>query len=187
MRIINWQCIFYLFSMLQLKHYKAMRCHGRKFRIKMLDDKMKTSDCGITVVFKVPNISSRSDINLEETENRYYDHLEDIIECDFNSFKIVLFEVKWYKLQMHEHDPERTVIENDNGFTMVNTRAFELVIESYVLPSQREQVFYSEIPDKEGWSYVVRYDPRGRPVKYNHVAEDEYNNEEEDHDYVDQE
>jgi K+/H+ antiporter YhaU regulatory subunit KhtT len=36
-------------------------------------------------------------------------------------------------------------------------------------------------------SYVVRYDPRGRPVKYNHVAEDEDNNEEEDHDYADQE
>jgi hypothetical protein len=99
MRIINSQFIFYLLSMLQLKHHKAMWCNGRKFRIKMLDDKMKTSDCGITAVFKVTNISSRSDRNLEETENRYYGHLEDIIECDFNSFKIVLFEVKWYRLQ----------------------------------------------------------------------------------------
>ena len=36
-------------------------------------------------------------------------------------------------------------------------------------------------------SYVVRYDPRGRPVKYNHVAEDEDNNEEEDHGYEYQE
>jgi hypothetical protein len=187
MRFINWQCIFYLLSMLQLKHHKAMWCNGRKFRIKMLDDKMKTSDCGITAVFKVTNISSRSDRNLEETENRYYGHLEDIIECDFNSFKIVLFEVKWYRLRMHERDPERTVIEHDNGFTMVNTRAFEPGTEPYVLPSQCEQVFYSEVPGKAGWSYVVRYDPRGRPVKYNHVAEDEDNNEEEDHDYADQE
>jgi hypothetical protein len=187
MRIINSQFIFYLLSMLQLKHHKAMWCNGRKFRIKMLDDKMKTSDCGITAVFKVTNISSRSDRNLEETENRYYGHLEDIIECDFNSFKIVLFEVKWYKLRMHECDPERTVIEHDNGFTMVNTRAFEPGTEPYVLPSQCEQVFYSEVPGKAGWSYVVRYDPRGRPVKYNHVAKDEDNNEEEDHDYEYQE
>jgi hypothetical protein len=44
---------------------------------------------------------------------------------------------------MHEHDPERTVIEHDNGFTIVNTRAFEQGIEPYVLPSQCEQVFYS--------------------------------------------
>jgi hypothetical protein len=98
MRIINWKFIFYLFSMLQLKHHKAMWCNGHKFRIKMLDDNMKTSDCRINVVFKVTNISSRSDRNLKEIENRYYVHLEDIIECDFNSFKIVLFEVKWYRL-----------------------------------------------------------------------------------------
>jgi hypothetical protein len=187
MRIINSQFIFYLFSMLQLKHHKAMWCNGRKFRIKMLDDKMKTSDCGITAVFKVTNISSRSDRNPEETENRYYGLLEDIIECDFNSFKIILFEVKWYMLRIHERDPERTIIEHDNGFTMVNTRAFEPSIESYVLPSQREQVFYSEVPGKASWSYVVRYDLRGRIVKYNHVAKDEDNNEEEDHDYEYQE
>jgi hypothetical protein len=68
MRIINFQFIFYLLSMLQLKHHKAMWCNGRKFCIKMLDDKMKTSDCGITAAFKVTNIYSRSDRNLEETD-----------------------------------------------------------------------------------------------------------------------
>jgi hypothetical protein len=73
-------------------------------------------------------------------------------------------------IRMHEHDPERIVIEHDNGFTMVNTREFELGTKPYVLPSQCEQVFYSEVPGKAGWSYFVRYDPRGRPVKYNHVA-----------------
>ena len=92
-------------------------------------------------MFKVTNISSRSDKNPKETENRYYYHLEDIIECDFNSFKIVLFEVKWYRLWTHEHDPERTIIEHDNGFTMVNIRASELGVEPCVLPSQCEQVF----------------------------------------------
>ena len=68
---------------------------------------------------------------------------------------------------MNEHDPKRTVIEHVNGFTMVNTRALESGTEPYVLPSQCEQVFYSEVPGKAGWSYIVRYDPRGRPVKYN--------------------
>ena len=38
MMFINSQCIFYLFSMLQLKHHNAMSCNGRKFRIKSLDD-----------------------------------------------------------------------------------------------------------------------------------------------------
>jgi hypothetical protein len=68
---------------------------------------------------------------------------------------------------MHERDHERIVIEHDNRFTMVNTRAFEPGTEPCVLSSQCEQVFYSEVPGKEGWSYVVRYDPRGRTVKYN--------------------
>jgi hypothetical protein len=70
---------------------------------------------------------------------------------------------------------------------MVNKREFELGIEPYVLPSQCDQVFYSKVPSKGGWSYVFRYDPRGRPINYNHVAEDEDNNEEEDHDYAEQE
>ena len=141
MVFINSQCIFYLLSMLQLKHHKVMWCKGHKFRIKMLDDKMKTLDCGITVVFKVTNISYRSDRHPEETKNSYYGNLEDIIECDFNSFKIVLFEVKWYRLRMHERDPQKTVIVHANGYTIVNTRAFELGIEPYFLPSQCEQVF----------------------------------------------
>ena len=57
---------------------------------------------------------------------------------------------------MNEHDPKRIVIEHANGFTMVNTRAFEPGTEPYVLPSQCEQVFYLEVPGKAGWSYIVR-------------------------------
>ena len=50
---------------------------------------------------------------------------------------------------------------------MVNTRLFEPGTKPYVLPSQYEQVFYSKVPGKVGWSFVVRHDPRGRLVKYN--------------------
>jgi hypothetical protein len=46
-------CIFYVWGILQLKHHKAMWWNGRKFRIKKLDDKKKTSDYGITTVFQV--------------------------------------------------------------------------------------------------------------------------------------
>ena len=42
---------------------------------------------------------------------------------------------------MNECDPKRTVIEHANGFTMVNTRAFQPSIGPYVLPSQCEKVF----------------------------------------------
>ena len=61
----------------------------------------------------------------EILENQYYGYLEDIIQCDFKSFKVVLFIVKWYRLRLNQHDPDRTIIEHDSGFTMVNTRLFE--------------------------------------------------------------
>ena len=111
--------------MMQLIHHNAMGCNGHKFHIKKLDDKMKTVDCGITANFKVTNVSSRSDRHPTVSENRYYGYLEDILECYINSFKLVMFEVKWYRLQMNERDVERTIIEHANGFTMVNTRAIE--------------------------------------------------------------
>jgi hypothetical protein len=110
-----------------------------KFHIKKLDDKKKTFDSGIIAVFQVTNVSSRSDMHPTISKNRYYGYLNDIIECDFNSFKLVLFDVKWYMLQMNEHDPKRTVIEHANGFTMVNTRTFEPGTKTYVLPRKCEQ------------------------------------------------
>ena len=72
---------------MQLIHHKAMWSNVRKCRIKKLDEKKKTFDCGITTIFQVTNVSSRSDKHPEVFENRYYGYLEYIIECDFNSFK----------------------------------------------------------------------------------------------------
>ena len=116
---------FYVFCILQLKHHKAMWCNGRKIHIKKLDEKRKTSYCQITAVFQVINVSSRSGRHPKECENRYYGCLDDILECDFGSFKLVLFDIKCYRLQMNERDIERIVFEHNNGFTMVNTMMVE--------------------------------------------------------------
>ena len=78
--------------------------------------------------------------------------------------------------------PNRTIIEQDNGFSMVNTRLFKPGTEPYVLPSQCEQVFYSEAPGKQGWSFFVRHDPRERLIKYNLQEGNEEGLEEEDDD-----
>jgi hypothetical protein len=60
---------------------------------------------------------------------------------------------------------------------MVNIRILELGTNIYVLPIQCEQVFYSDVPGKAGWSYVVIYDPRGRLVNYNVEEEDDIEEE----------
>lgn len=68
---------------------------GHKFNTKKLDEKRKTPNCGINGVFQVTNVSSRSDTHPQVFENRYYGYLDDILECDFDSFKLVAFDVKW--------------------------------------------------------------------------------------------
>ena len=127
-----------------------MVCNGCIYHIKKLDETNKKTDYGISAVFEVTNVSSRSDRHPELSENWYYGYLEDILQCDFKSFKVFLFVVKWYRLRLNQRDPDRTIIEHDNGFTMVNTRFFEPGMEPYVLPSQCEHVFYSEVPGKAG-------------------------------------
>ena len=69
-------------------------------------------------------------------------------------------------LHINEYDLDRIVIKHDNKFAMINTRLFELGTNTYVLPSQCEQVLYPYVPNKVGWSYVVRHESRGRLVKY---------------------
>ena len=72
-----------------------MWCNGCKFRIKKLDDKKKTFNCGMIAFFQVTSASSRSDKHPEVSKNRYYGYLEDILECDFNWFKVVLSKINW--------------------------------------------------------------------------------------------
>jgi hypothetical protein len=55
-------------GILQLKPHRAMWCNGRKFRIKQLDETKKNYDSGITAVFQVTNVSSRSDKRPRESE-----------------------------------------------------------------------------------------------------------------------
>ena len=74
---------------------------------------------------------------------------------------------------MNEHAPKRTVLDHANRFTMFNRRELEPGTDRYVLLSQCEQVFYSKVPSKAGWSYIVRYNPRGRLVKYNAIEEED--------------
>jgi hypothetical protein len=56
----------------------------------MLDEKMIFFYSGITAIFQVTIVSCRSDIHPKVSENKYYGFLDDIFECDFKSFKLVM-------------------------------------------------------------------------------------------------
>ena len=79
---------------------------------------------------------------------------------------------------MHEHDKKRIIIQHANGFPMIKTTMFEGWNDRYVFSSQCEHIFYSKVPSERDWSFVIRYDPRGRLVKY--IVEEEDDIEEED-------
>jgi len=71
-----------------------------------------------------------------------------------------MFNVKWFRLRIHEPDPNRTIVEHANTFTMVDTRNIKPGSKPYVLASECEWVLYINNPSKVGLSYVVRYDPK---------------------------
>ena len=108
--IINIEslCNIFVYGLLEVKHHKAMMCNGCRYHIKKLDETKKTSYCGISTIFEVTNVSSRSDRHPEILENRHYGYLEYILQCDFKSFKVVMFVVKLYKLRLNQHDLDRT-------------------------------------------------------------------------------
>ena len=67
--MINSTCNIYVCGLLQVKLHKAMWCNGHKFRKRKFDEMKKTSYCGITTVFEVTKVSSRSDKHPKPLEN----------------------------------------------------------------------------------------------------------------------
>jgi hypothetical protein len=49
---------------------------------------------------------------------------------------------------------------------MIKTMMFERGHDCYVFP---RHVFYSNVLGERDWSFVIRYDPRGRPIKCTHL------------------
>ena len=75
-------------------------------------------------------------------------------------------------------DDEMIVIDHDNGLAMINTHRCETNTYYYILPNQCEHVFFLEVPGREGWSFVVSFNLRGRPVKYIFLEEYVHDQEE---------
>ena len=56
---------------------------------------------------------------------------------------------------------------------MIKTMEFEGWNDHHVFPSPCEQVFYLKVLGERDWSFVVKYDPRQRIVKYTIEEEDD--------------
>ena len=65
----EWLCNIFVYFLLQVKHHKAMVYNGGRYHIKKLDETKKTLDSGVSVVFEVTNVSSRTERHPEVLEN----------------------------------------------------------------------------------------------------------------------
>jgi hypothetical protein len=97
----------------------------------MVENKSITS--GINENFQVTDTSHGGDKHMITSDFRYYAYLEDILDVDFKSFKVVLFKVRWYIF--FPQDDEMIVIDHDNGFIMIKTTRYDPNLDPFVLPN----------------------------------------------------
>ena len=83
---------------IQVKHHKSRYSNDKKYCTKYMDDKKKACDSGITTIFYLTNFSLKGDKHLITFDLSYYGCLEDILDVDFKSFKVVMFKSRRYKL-----------------------------------------------------------------------------------------
>jgi len=142
----------------KVTHYKGLWCKGRHYRVRKLDENRKTIDCGIATYFIVDFQSHVRDGNIKTDTLRYYGLIEDILELNFRSFKVVLFEAKWFRNIVVGNHP--TTYMHENGFCIINHTRFEQTDEPYVFPDQCEQIFLCCHPTERSKSFVIEYNPR---------------------------
>jgi len=84
--------------------------------------------------------------------------VQDILEHNFKSFKVVLFNAILFRNIVAGNHP--TTYMHENGFCIIDHTRFEQTDEPYVFPDQCEQIFLCHHPTKWSKSFVIEYNPR---------------------------
>lgn len=93
----------------------------------------------------------------------YVDHLEEIIELNYNVFRQVMFIGTWVKANYR--GANATVKKDQWGFTGANfDRTIPFGRDSFAFPSQVEQVYFPDCLELPGWKVLVRTEPRGKRI-----------------------
>lgn len=142
-------------------------------RISSLDEKRgRTFDCGVQGIFSQDSQSSRHDRNIIRDEVPHYGKIDEILVVSYDAqskFQEFVFKCSWFKVNLV--GPNRTVLQDDSGFTRLKTSATSFQVshwrtsEPFTFPSHLEQCFYIPYPlDPEEWSLVIKYVPRSRSI-----------------------
>ncbi len=133
-------------------------------------------DSGIYCEFLQESRSSRHDRNPEVSILPIYGIIENIIAFEFDGMDhdVILLQCLWYKTQLGGRNP--SLILGDHGFYKVHLQENRAERkDSFVFPSQVEQVFYVSCPEPgfENWAICVPTTPRSRKIVQLHEDSDE--------------
>ncbi|MCO5574600.1 hypothetical protein L7F22_028388 [Adiantum nelumboides] len=141
------------------KSYSAAWSRGRHFRVDHIDKKCVTFDSGVMAKFEQASQRRATDQNIVIAEMQYFGLLKEIINADYRSFTILIFDVQWFKVIME--GPNATVRRDVSGFIEVDsTKPWSDLRDTFVLPEHCKQVIFYPKPSDERWWYVIEVAPR---------------------------
>ncbi|MCO5587597.1 hypothetical protein L7F22_041546 [Adiantum nelumboides] len=139
-------------------------CH---FRVDHIDKKRVTFDSSVMAKFEQASRRRATDQNIVIAEMQYFGLLKEIINADYRSFTILIFDVQWFKVIME--GPNATVRRDVSGFIEVDsTKPWSDLRDTFVLPEHCEQVIFYPKPSDERWWYVIKVAPRGARIYENY-------------------
>ena len=149
-----------------------MWAYGQPFWVEHVDKHLAMFDCCIMASFKQQSHASARDLNLLDGELDYVGKIQDILEVNLRSFRIIVFHVQWF--QVIQRGANRTVRKDPNGFYAIDSsKLLRKNEEPFALPQHCEQIFFHpDILDGK-WLYVVHVTPRGRRVFEDQVLYEE--------------
>ncbi|MCO5583655.1 hypothetical protein L7F22_037568 [Adiantum nelumboides] len=149
------------------KSYSAAWSRGRHFRVDHIDKKRVTFDSGVMAKFEQASRRRATDQNIVIAEMQYFGLLKEIINTDYRSFTILIFDVQWFKVIME--GPNATVRRDVSGFIEVDsTKPWSDLRDTFVLSEHCEQVIFYPKPSDERWWYVIEVAPRGARIYENY-------------------
>ncbi|MCO5558027.1 hypothetical protein L7F22_011602 [Adiantum nelumboides] len=149
------------------KSYSAAWSRGRHFRVDHIDKKRVTFDSGVMAKFEQASRRRATDQNIVIVEMQYFGLLKEIINADYRSFTILIFDVQWFKVIME--GPNATVQRDVSGFIEVySTKPWSDLRDTFVLLEHCEQVIFYPKPSDERWWYVIEVAPRGARIYENY-------------------
>ncbi|KAF5931753.1 hypothetical protein HYC85_027924 [Camellia sinensis] len=142
------------------RRFNGYILNGFRYRVKAMDDRRATQNCGVALKADTISYASRKDKNPRLGSVYYYGQLTDIVEIRYsNEKKHVLFKCDWID---NIHGKKEDVF----NFTLVNFnhllyRDDRITNEPFILASQVEQVWYVADPLQPDWQVVVKMSQRG--------------------------